>query len=74
MEADFLVVGTDGKISVTSDPDQALNVANASHVYEISPVGRVPVQLCTISGTGSPYTVTSAAIPVAIDGRVKIRK
>lgn len=74
MEADFLSVCTDGKVYVSSDPDQALSVANVSHVYEIAPVGHAPVLICTLSGTGSPYTITTGAPATQQDGRVKVRK
>lgn len=73
MEPDFIAVCTDGKIWVTTDLDQALAIANVSHVYEISPVGRVPVLLATVSGTGSPYTITSGAVTLT-SGVHKIRK
>lgn len=73
MEPDYISVCTDGKIYVSTDIDQALAVANASHVYEISPVGRAPVLLATITGTGSPYTVTSGPVTLTT-GVHKIRK
>lgn len=73
MEPDYISVCTDGKIYVSTDLDQALAVANVSHVYEISPVGRTPVLLATVSGTGSPYTITSGAVTLT-GGQHKIRK
>lgn len=73
MDPDYIAVCTDGKIWVTSDLDQALAIANVSHVYEISPVGRTPVLLATITGAGSPYTVTSGAVTIT-SGVHKIRK
>lgn len=74
MNPDFLAVCTDGKIWVTSDMDQALAIANVSHVYEISPVGHTPVLVATLSGTGSPYTITSGANIAHPAGITKIRK
>lgn len=74
MDPDFIAVCTDGKIWVTSDVDQALAIANVSHVYEISPVGRTPVLVATLSGTGSPYTITSGGSIASSDGKTKVRK
>ena len=73
MEPDYISVCTDGKIYVSTDIDQALACANVSHVYEVSPVGRTPVLLATVSGTGSPYTITSASVTLTA-GQHKIRK
>lgn len=74
MEPIFIAVGTDGKINVVADPDQTAAIANVSHVYEVVPVGRTAQLLCTISGTGSPYTVTSGAGATQTSGTVKTRK
>lgn len=74
MESIFVVVCTDGKIWVCSNPANAKAVANSSHVYEIAPPGEFAIQLCTVSGAGSPYTVTSAGSATQSDGRLKVSK
>ena len=74
MEPIFVAIGTDGKVWVVADPDQALSIANVSHVYEVVPVGRTSQLLATLSGTGSPYTITSGSGASQSSGTVKTRK
>ena len=74
MVPDYVCFCTDGKVFFTSDLDQALAVANVSKVIEVSPVGRTPQQVVTISGTNPYAFAVHASVTTDASGRTKQRK